>query len=367
MPERVRFLDLAAAHSELAGELMAAATRVMESGRYILGPEVEAFEAEFAHYCDTRHCVSVGNGLEALTLILRGLEIGDGDEVIVPGNTFIATWFAVSHVGASPVPVDPLETTRQLDAELVAERIGPRTRAIVAVHLYGMPADMDALASLATEHGLELIEDAAQAHGAQYRGRRCGALGRAAAFSFYPGKNLGAYGDGGAVTTDDDELADRVRVLRNYGSRVKYENELPGWNSRLDELQAALLRVRLARLDEWNARRAAVAATYTTELAQFLPDVRLPAATEGAEPVWHQYVIGSPARRRLIDGLAARGVETLIHYPVPPHRSGAYAGGGWPALARTEHLAESVLSLPIGPHLAPDDVDRVIDAISAVA
>jgi dTDP-4-amino-4,6-dideoxygalactose transaminase len=363
----IPFLDLGAAYRELADELDAAAKRVLESGRYILGPEAEAFEREFATYCGVRHCIGTGNGLDALTLILRGLDIGPGDEVIVPGNTYIATWLAVSHVGATPVPVEPIEATYQLDPALVTERIGPRTRAIIAVHLYGMPADMDPLAVVARDHDIELIEDAAQAHGARYGSRRCGSLGRAAGFSFYPGKNLGGYGDGGAITTDDDALADRVRVLGNYGSRVKYENETKGWNTRLDELQAALLRVRLGRLDEWNERRSATADTYSRLLPEAIPEAQLPGPTQGAEPVWHQYVIGVDDRSRVMDELARHGIGTLIHYPIPPHRSGAYAGEQWPALPVTERLAERVLSLPIGPQLSGDDVDAVVEAIAALA
>ena len=367
MSRRVPFLDLAAAYSELAAELDAAALRVLGSGRYILGPEVDAFEREFAAYCGARHCVGVGSGLDALALILRGLGIGAGDEVIVPGNTYIATWLAVSHVGATPVPVEPLPATHQIDPALVGDRIGPRTRAIIAVHLYGIPADMEALRSAALSAGVALIEDAAQAHGARQHGRRCGSLADAAAFSFYPGKNLGAHGDGGAVTTDDDELADRIRVLRNYGSRVKYEHEVKGWNSRLDELQAALLRVRLRRLDEWNARRVATAEHYTRELARAAPELDLPVVTAASDPVWHQYVVGCPDRTRVVDALAARGVETLIHYPVPPHRSGAYAGEAWPPLPLTERLAERVLSLPVGPHMDPDAVDEVVAALAGAA
>ena len=236
-------------------DLDAAFQRVMESGWYILGHEVEAFEEEFAAYCEARHCIGVGNGLEALHLIMRAMDIGPGDEVIVPSNTYIATWLAVSYTGATPVPVEPDERTCNIDPTRIEAAVTSRTKAILAVHLYGQPADMDPIGEIAARHGLKVIEDAAQAHGARYKGRRTGSLGDAAGFSFYPGKNLGAMGDGGAITTSDGELAGRLRMLRNYGSRVKYVNEEVGFNSRLDELQAALLRVKLRMLDEWNTRR----------------------------------------------------------------------------------------------------------------
>ncbi|MDP2752964.1 MAG: DegT/DnrJ/EryC1/StrS family aminotransferase, partial [Nitrospirota bacterium] len=251
---KIPFLDLRAAYLELAPELDEAYHRVMQSGWFILGAEVDAFENEFADYCDAKQCVGVGNGLEALHLILRAMDIGPGDEVIVPSNTYIATWLAVSYAGATPVAVEPDRRTFNLDSARIEAAITPRTRAIIAVHLYGQPADMDPIIEIARRHNLRVIEDAAQAHGARYKGRRAGSLGDAAGFSFYPGKNLGALGDGGAVTTDDETLAGRIRVLRNYGSSIKYHNELKGYNSRLDELQAAFLRVKLKHLDTWNAR-----------------------------------------------------------------------------------------------------------------
>src|SRR5215211_2251517 len=353
---KVPFLDLKAAYLESKEELDAAYRRVMESGWYILGREVRAFEEEFAAYCQAEHCVGVGNGLDALHLILRAYGIGNGDEVIVPANTYIATWLAVSYAGARPVPVEPVERTYNIDPKLVEAAITPRTRAIIAVHLYGQLADMDPLNDIASELGLKVIEDAAQAHGARYKGRRVGTLGDAAGFSFYPSKNLGAVGDGGAVATNDGELADKVRVLRNYGSRVKYYNEVKGFNSRLDELQAALLRVKLVKLDEWNARRRALAAQYLEALRD-IPDLTLPYVPEWAEPVWHLFVVQHPQRDALQEHLVGAGIGTLIHYPMPPHLSDAYADEEWVAgdFPITEIMAGRTLSLPIGPHLPSSD------------
>lgn len=360
----VPFLDLAAAHEEIRAELDAAWRRVAASGRYVLGPELEAFEGEFAAYCGARYGVGVGNGLEALHLILRAMGIGTGDEVIVPAMTFIATWLAVSYAGASPVPVDVDPATANLDPARLAAAVTPRTRAVIAVHLYGLPADMDAVAAVARRHGLAVIEDAAQAHGARYKGRRVGGLGDAAGFSFYPAKNLGALGDGGAVVTDDAALAERVRRLRNYGARAKYDHEVRGFNSRLDELQAAFLRVKLARLGEWNARRRRVADRYL-EGWRGLDGLVLPAVPAWAEPVWHLFTVRHPRRDALGEHLARRGIETLVHYPTPPHLAGAYAGGPWRAgdFPAAEGWARQVLSLPMGPHLSDEAVRQVIGAV----
>lgn len=362
----VPFLDLHAAQAEIGDECAAAYRRVAASGRYLLGPELSAFETEFAGYCGARQAVGVGSGLDALTLLLRALDVGPGDEVVVPAHTFIATWLAVSAVGARPVPVEPDERTANLDPTLVEAAVTPRTRVIVAVHLYGQPAEMDALAAIARRHGLALIEDAAQAHGASYRGRRAGSLGLAAAFSFYPGKNLGALGDGGAVVTDDPALADRIRLLRNYGSETKYQHQVRGANSRLDEIQAALLRVKLRRLDRWNAHRQAIAGRYLTGLAR-LGSLVLPYAPEHVDPVWHLFVIRHERRDALRAGLAEAGVDTLVHYPVPVHLSGAYADHGWRRgdLPRCERLADEVVSLPIGPHLPMELADEVVRRVTA--
>lgn len=359
----VQFLDLNAPYLELQAELDAAYRRVMASGWYILGKEVEAFEREFADYCATAHCIGVGNGLDALHLILRGYGIGPGDEVIVPSNTYIATWLAVSYAGATPVPVEPDERTCNIDPARIEAAITSRTRAIIAVHLYGQPADMGAINAVAARHELKVIEDAAQAHGACYKGQRTGSLGHAAGFSFYPGKNLGALGDGGAVTTNDAALAERIRVLRNYGSKVKYHNEVKGYNSRLDELQAAFLREKLRLLDLWNARRKVLAAQYLDELAGN-HDLLLPHVLDGVDPVWHLFVVRHPCRDALQKSLAAAGVKTMIHYPVPPHLSQAYAGEFRPGqFPLAEQLAGSVLSVPMGPHLSVTQQARVIDAV----
>jgi len=332
----------------------------MASGCYVLGPEVESFEAEFASYCGVTHCVGVANGLEAITLILRACGIGPGDSVIVPANTYIATWLAVTHAGAEPIPVEPDAASYNIDPHRVESSITTSTRAIIAVHLYGQPADMDALAQIARKHKLLLVEDAAQAHGAKYKGRRAGSLGDAAAFSFYPTKNLGAIGDGGAVTTNDPALADRVRVLRNYGSRERYLNELPGFNSRLDELQAALLRVKLSRLEQWNSRRGEIAVHYIRKLSA-VRQVALPHVAPMSEPVWHLFVVRSRSRDALQRHLQAEGIGTLIHYPIPPHRSGAYAKLAIPQnlFPITEALAGELLSLPIWSQIDVKNVETV--------
>ncbi len=360
----VPFLDLRADYQLLQQELDGACARVLGSGQYILGPEVEAFELEFAEFLSARHCIGVGSGLDALCLILRAYGIGPGDEVIVPSNTFIATWLAVSHVGAKPVAVEPEPGTWNIDATRLADAICARTKAIIAVHLYGQPADMDPLRCIARQNGLLLIEDAAQAHGARYKGKRTGCLGDAGAFSFYPSKNLGAFGDGGAIVTNDDQLAMQVRILRNYGSKIKYRNEMKGYNSRLDSLQCAFLRTKLLHLDEWNQRRRQVANAYLSALEDS-GEVTLPVVPEWAEPVWHVFVISHPRRDELQQHLSRAGIGTLVHYPIPPHLSEAYAPDYLipESLPIAEQLASTVLSLPIGPHIDEDSVSYVISAI----
>lgn len=361
--DKIPFLNMKAPYQELQEELDEAYQRVMASGWYILGEEVEAFEQEFAAYCGVRHCIGVGNGLEALHLILRAYQIGPGDEVIVPANTYIATWLAVSYAGAVLVPVEPNERTYNLDPERIEAALTPQTRAILAVHLYGQPADMDPIRALARKHRLKVIEDAAQAHGACYHTKRAGSLGDAAGWSFYPGKNLGALGDAGAVTTDDDDLAAKIRMLRNYGSQVKYHNLAKGYNSRLDELQAAFLRVKLKYLDEWNARRARLADLYCQALKS--TDLGLPFVPADMQAAWHLFVVRTRQREELQKHLQANGIGTLIHYPIPPHLQPAYQElgldpGSFPI---SERMADEVLSLPMGPHLSAPELEHVAGAI----
>ena len=361
----VKFLDLAASYRVLKPEIDAAIARSLASGWYIGGPEVEAFETSFANYCGARHCIGVGNGLDALHLALRAMDVGPGDEVIVSSNTYIATWLAVTMVGAKPVPVEPDPTTHNLDPRRIEASITNRTRVILPTHLYGQSAELDPLLGLCRLHGLKLLEDAAQAHGASYKNRRIGSHGSAVAWSFYPGKNLGAFGDGGAVTTNDPELAHRVRMLGNYGSSVKYVNEARGVNSRLDPLQAAVLGVKLNRLDAWNARRKEIAARYEAGLSGL--NIDLPSVPDWADPAWHLFVIRTPARNALVGKLTAAGVQTLIHYPIPPHLQAAYSDmrmveGSLPV---AELLANEVVSLPIGPHMSDAEVETVIAAVRA--
>jgi dTDP-4-amino-4,6-dideoxygalactose transaminase len=359
----IPFLDLMAPHEELKIELREAFDRTLNSGWYILGNEVKQFEQEFAEYCDTEYCVGVGNGLEALHLILRAYGIGDGDEVIVPSNTYIATWLAVNYAGATPVPVEPDERTYNIDPLRIEAAITTQTKAIIAVHLYGQPADMDAINAIAKKHNLKVIEDAAQAHGASYKGRRAGSLGDAAGFSFYPGKNLGALGDGGAVTTNDASLADKVRALGNYGSRVKYHNEVKGFNSRLDELQAAFLREKLKPLDAWNERRAKIAKKYLDCLSS--KPLNLPYVPGWSNPAWHVFVVRHPCRDQLQRALTDSGIGTLVHYPIPPHMQGAYQSCGWTkgSFPIAEQMADELLSLPMGPHINVQQVDYVCEVL----
>jgi len=363
----VPFLDLGDAYREIQDELEEAVLASLRSGWYIGGRDVEDFEKEYASFTEARYCVGVANGLDALCLALVAMGIGAGDEIIVPTNTFIATWLAVNQSEAIPVPVEPVEFTYNLDPGKVEAAITPRTKAILPVHLYGQPVDLDPILALARKHGLRVLEDAAQAHGARYKGRRIGGHGDVVAWSFYPGKNLGALGDAGAITTNDPELADRVRVLRNYGSRVKYVNEVKGWNSRLDPVQAVVLRVKLRYLDEWNARRTAIAARYTAELAG--TGLVLPTVPEWADPIWHQYVVQYAERDILQKDLKEAGIGTQIHYPIPPHLQMAYRDAGYSRgrFPIAESMANRLLSLPMGPQLDVASVTAVIEALKATA
>lgn len=367
MKQVVPFLDVQAAYLELKAEIDEAVSRVLASGWYLLGAEIDAFENEFAAYVGAKHCVGVGNGLDALHLSLRAMEIGSGDEVIVPSNTYIATWLAVSYAGATPVPVEPDESTYNLDPKRLEAALSERTKAVLPVHLYGQPADMDPIRAFAAEHHLRVLEDAAQAHGARYKGQRIGGLGDATAWSFYPGKNPGALGDGGAVTTNDDGLAEKLRTLRNYGSKVKYINETRGFNSRLDELQAAVLRVKMRHLDAWNDRRKSVAARYLRELRGV--GLELPTVPAWADPVWHLFVVQSPERDLLQQSLRDGGVGTLVHYPVPPHLQDAYRDLNLPegSFPLSERLHQQVFSLPIGPHLSEVQLEAVVSSLGVCA
>jgi dTDP-4-amino-4,6-dideoxygalactose transaminase len=363
----VPFLSLQEVNARYADELKEAAGRVIDSGWYVLGEELTQFECEFAAYIGVRHAVGVGNGLDALSLILRGYkELGhldDGDEVIVPGNTFIASFLAITENRLVPVPVEPDPISFNIDPRCVEAAIGSRTRAIMAVHLYGQVANMPALAALAQRHKLLLIEDAAQAHGAIYDGRKAGAFGDAAAFSFFPGKNLGALGDGGAVVTDNAVLAERIAALRNYGSDVKYRHLFQGLNSRLDEIQAAMLRVKLKYLDEDIAWRRSVALRYREGISH--PDIALPAVAREERHAWHLFVVRCTHRDALQRHLYAQGIQSQVHYPVPPHRQPAYTSLRDAHLPLTERLHDEVLSLPMGPTLCADAVDRVVEACQA--
>lgn len=365
---KVPFLDIKASYLELKDEFDEAYHRVMDSGWVLLGQETKALEREFAEYCEAKHCIAVGNGLDALQLVLRAWDIGPGDEVIVPAHTFIATWLAVSNVGATPVPVEPNEQTYNIDVTRIEAAITPRTKAIIPVHLYGQPADMDSIMEIAAKHGLKVLEDNAQAQGARYKGRRTGSLGHAAATSFYPGKNLGAFGDAGAITTNDGELAEKLQMLRNYGSVEKYRHDLQGVNSRIDELQAAFLRVKLSHLDEWNNRRGMLANQYFEGLKN--SGFTLPGVPDWAEAVWHLFVLRHPQRDAMQKCLLKLGIQTLVHYPTPPHLSGAYIiksrfAANFSSLPVAESISTQIFSLPISPQHSSEDVQRVISSIKS--
>lgn len=360
----IPFLDMKSPYIELKAQIDEAILRVANSGWYIGGPEVEQFENAYSSFCGVTNTVGVANGLDALHLALRAMDVSAGDEVIVPSNTYIATWLAVSQCGATPVPVEPDERTYNLDPTKVEHAITSRTKLILPVHLYGQPVDLDPILEIAKKYNLKVLEDGAQAHGATYKEKKIGGHGDAVAWSFYPGKNLGAMGDGGAVTTNNPELADKIRVLRNYGSRVKYVNELQGYNSRLDPMQAAILSVKLGCLDEWNARRNAVAAQYLEGLDSKI--VTLPYAPGWASSAWHLYVVQVGERERFQKYLESKGIGTLIHYPIPPHLQKAYVNlklekGTFPI---AEQMAKQVVSLPMGPFISQDQVRIVIQAIN---
>ncbi|WP_306481240.1 DegT/DnrJ/EryC1/StrS aminotransferase family protein [Limnobacter sp.] len=363
---KVPFLDLKAINMAHQQPLKEAFDRVLNSGWYVLGQEVKAFEQEFSAYCKADHCVGVSNGLDALHLILKAMDIGPGDEVLVPSNTYIATWLAISYTGATPVPVEPVEATYNIDPNAIEKAITSRTKAVMVVHLYGQPADMDPIRRVCNAHNLYIIEDAAQAHGAAYQGTPVGVLGDAAAFSFYPGKNLGALGDAGAVVTNNIDIAEKVRVLSNYGSRVKYHNEIRGYNCRLDELQAALLRVRLKGLNEETSQRRQVARTYIEGLKD--ASLILPEVLDSVDPVWHLFVVRVEHRDEVQRKLSDHGIGTLIHYPIPPHLQPAYSDLGFQKghFPISERIHDTVLSLPMSPTLDADQVNYVVDTLHKV-
>lgn len=362
----IPFLDLGPTYRASKPAIDAALMRVAASGWFLLGDELTAFEGAYARYCGVRHCAGVANGLDALHLGLKALGVGPRDEVIVPSNTYIATWLAVSQCGATPVPVEPDPSTYNIDPDLIVSAITARTRVILPVHLYGQPADMDRINAIAEQHGLAVLDDCAQAHGASYKGRRVGSLASVSAWSFYPGKNLGAMGDGGAVTTRDSALDDAVRVLRNYGSRRKYHNDVKGFNSRLDEIQAAVLAAKLPQLDQATDERRGLAARYIKEL-QGLPLV-LPHVPDWAAPAWHVFVVRHPERDRLQARLAEMGIGVLVHYPIAPHRQPAYSELGLAegSLPISEQLHREVLSLPLWPGMTDEQVERIVDALHTV-
>lgn len=360
---KVSFLDLKASYLELQAELEVAILDSLRSGWYIGGADVASFEAEFSSFTHSFHCVAVANGLDALYLALRAMGVGPGDEVIVPSNTFIATWLAVSKCGAVPIPVEPDTLTCNINCSLIAAAITSRTKVIIPVHLYGQPADLDPVLQLARQHGLRVLEDAAQAQGAAYKGQPIGAHSDAVAWSFYPGKNLGALGDAGAVTTNDPRLADQLSLLRNYGSSQRYINEVQGDNSRLDPVQATALRVKLRHLHDWNQRRASIASTYTLALQDC--GLTLPWVAPWASPSWHLYCVRHPQRDQLRDRLAGMGIETLVHYPIPPHAQAAYSDLGYRKgdFPVAESMAETLLSLPIGPAMSASQVNHVVESV----
>lgn len=364
----IKFLDLKQVNERFRDEMDAATKRVLDSGWYLLGKECEAFEREFAAYCGVRHCIACANGLDALKLIIRGYGFGPGDEIIAPANTYIASLIAISANGATPVLVEPDPATCLIDPSLIEAKITSRTKAIMVVHLYGRAMNMAPIKALAAKYSLKVIEDSAQAHGAMDAGKRTGNLGDASGFSFYPGKNLGCLGDGGAMTTNDDELAVKLRALRNYGSDVKYHFPYRGTNSRLDEIQAAWLRVKLPHLDADNQRRREIAARYCAEIRN--PQVKLPFVGEGSvaqlsSHVFHVFTVFCDRRSELQRHLEAQGVQTVIHYPIPPHRQPAYTEWHSLSLPITEKIHDTVLSLPISPVMTDDEVSAVIAAVNA--
>jgi len=357
----VKFLDLKC-NEKLENELIDSAISVIKSTNYILGKSVSEFETSFAKYCGVKHAIGVGNGLDALILILKALNIGPGDDVLVPSNTFIATWLAVSYVGANPIPIEPNERSYNIEAKDIEKSITPKTKAVIPVHLYGQICAMEEIMTTTNKLGIYVIEDAAQAHGASINNKKAGSFGVAAGFSFYPGKNLGALGDAGCITTNDDSFASKLKVLRNYGSSVKYHHEEMGFNSRLDEIQAAFLTKKLVHLDEWVTKRRELAYQYSSQLEE-CKSIVIPKLNHPENHVWHLYVIRHPKRNLLQQFLLENQIHTLIHYPIPPHQAPAYRNLNIKNLNQTEKMCNEILSLPIGPHLNLDQVQYTIDKV----
>lgn len=359
----IQFLDLKRINEQYSDKLRQTAERVINSGWYISGEELEAFETEFAAYCGTEHCIGVSNGLDALKLILKAYSIGEGDEVIVPSNTYIASILAISEVGATPILVEPNLSTYNIDPKLIEKSITKNTKAILVVHLYGRVVDMNAINQIAEKYDLKIIEDAAQAHGALYNGKRVGNLGNAAGFSFYPGKNLGALGDAGAITTNDSVLAENLRAYRNYGSHKKYENLYKGFNHRLDEMQAAFLKVKLPYLDKENAVRRKLAKLYLENIKT--PLITLPEVpNEEHESVWHVFTVRVENREKFQAYLLTEGIQTLIHYPIPPHQQEAYSEWNHLSHPISEQIHREIVSLPISPVQSEEDTWKVIEAVN---
>ncbi len=360
----IPFLDLKSSYLEIQDEINKSFKKVMNSGYYILGEETELFEKEYATFCESKYCIGVANGLEALSLSLIACGVKAGDEVIVPSNTYIATWLAVSNIGAIPIPVEPCIKTFNIDPTLIKTKITKKTKAIIPVHLYGQPADMTSIIKIAKENKIKIIEDGAQCHGAQIYNKKIGGHGDVVAWSFYPGKNLGAFGDAGAVTTNSKKIADKIRSLRNYGSKIKYFNDEKGFNSRLDPLQASFLRIKLAYLDNWNNRRKKIAKNYLDNINN--DKIKLPYVEKCNSHVWHLFVIRTKARKKLQEKLDNIGIGTLIHYPIPPYNQKAYLDADlndkdYPLASM---LANEVLSIPIGPHLSNEDTEIIINALN---
>lgn len=361
---KIPFVDLKPMHNEIEDELNLKFKSVVDRSDYILGDEVASFEKDFAKYCESNFCIGCGNGLDALFLILKAYDIGNGDEVIVPSNTYIATALAVSYVGATPVFVEPTLESYNINPDLIEEKITSKTKAIMAVHLYGQPADMDKINLIAKKHNLKVIEDAAQAHGATYKGKKVGSLSDAAGFSFYPGKNLGALGDAGAITTNDEELAKKIRALRNYGSDYKYHHIYKGHNSRLDEIQAAFLSVKLKRLDRWNDERRNITNKYMNGITNEL--IKLPEVDKNCSPVWHLFVVRCDYRDELVEYLEQNGITTVKHYPIPMHEQEAYRDLNLDStdLPLAKEISDTVLSLPLYYGLKNDQIEYVINVIN---